>query len=95
MEIRIFKIQNRETKLNYQIPYCYTTWDGSKVDRGLDPMLDLVPMKSTSFLTIIFAHLRGIHVCSTLRGGHSKCGYGALATILYTMYIYSLAESHG
>ena len=76
MKLRILIIQNRETILNYQIPYCYTTWDGSKVDRGLDPMLDLVPMKSTSFLTIIFAHLRGINVARPREGDTLRVGTG-------------------
>ena len=52
------------------------TLERSKVDRGLVRMLDLVPMKSTSFLTIIFAHLRGIYVEWPREGYRLRVGTG-------------------
>ena len=51
---------------------------------GLRPGEDALtsPMKLTSFLTIIFAHLRGISCRVALRGASSKSDRGALATII-------------
>ena len=58
----IKKIEKREKQIYILNSLSVVPRGGSKVDGDLVRMLDPVSMKSTSFLTINFAHLRGIYV---------------------------------